>query len=154
MSDSDVFEQEILEAPAVCSHCFERVVEVVEAKKIIREERDYGIFGEKDRCYLSIPPLNDEPLELHLPIEVAVDDEDQNYCDSCGQELGAEGWDCTRSKTEAVRHARNAARVLTERGYNLDEDVLIQEVRRAKTGEGHRREYDIFSDAVAKALER
>jgi len=149
----DIFRREVLEAEGVCSHCFKEVVEIVEAKKIIREERDYGVFGERDRCYLRIPPINDEPVEVRLRRDDRVDDEDENYCDECGQEIGSEGWEHTRSKTEAVRHARNAAELLEDRGYSIDIDALIQEVRRAKTVEGQRREYDIFAEAVREAVQ-
>jgi len=151
-SARDIFKSEILEVDTVCSHCFKEIVEVVEAKKIIREERDYRVFGDSEKCYLRVNPLNDDPIEIQIPLEDRVD---EGFCD-CGQEIRAEGWEKTRSKADAVEHARNAAEVLEERGYEVEVDVLVQEVRRAKTSgekeDRHLRGFEIFQHAVAKAI--
>jgi len=146
---SEVFRREILEAEEVCSNCFRKVVEVVEAKKIIRQLSEYSIFGEDDRCYLRVYTLDDNTEDVRLPYEDRVDG---NFCDECGTEIGAEGWEHTRSKTEALRHARNAAETLRQRGYAVDEEKLLTEVRKRKSEEGQRREFEIFRDAVEVAV--
>jgi hypothetical protein len=129
---SEFFRKEVVDDRTVCDNCYLRKGEILDTS---------------DRWSRGVVPD-----EIYVPREDNTERENgERFC-NCGSSKHAQIR--PRSTEMAVRHARNLAQTLSEKGYDVDLGTLVLEVRRLKNLKNVTGNEDslIFPRAVKEAL--
>jgi len=144
------------DAREVCPRCYRRIQSCFEAQAIVREERDYTLLGQRDRCYLNFRSANpDKTAEPTNYVEDRVERTEKGvFCEWCGASIHDRDPTTLMSVQEAARHAETVAEIYRQNGYEVDESTLVDHVRELKRDKSRTgKEYELFREALREAIE-
>jgi hypothetical protein len=144
------------DAREVCPRCYRRVHDTFTAQAIVREERDYTLLGQRDRCYLNFRSANpDKTAEPTNYVEDRVERTEKGvFCRWCGASIHDRDPTTLMSVEEATERAQEIADIYESNGVTVERDTLIREVRRLKQDSSQTgREHELFREALREAIE-
>lgn len=127
----DVFQEEVVQDHDVCRNCYRLLFDRIKAPRT---------------------KALDHITDLRFPRKDSTDDDASGLFCRCGCSPGTQIQQ-PRDLGTTVDHARNAARVLSAKGYDVDLDVLVDVVEDMKKDPEHTgKEAEILGYAVSLAV--